>query len=271
MIAFRKITELIFGADHFYGYNSLPDTYAELTREDLLKHYKRCYNSDNCLLLLSGKIDNKVIQTLNQYLGQVSKSGKPKAKSPPVSAALPKKIVIKKKDSVQTAIRIGCKLFTRKHPDYQGMYILNTIWGGYFSSRLMANIREDKGFTYNIFSSLDSLLLDGYFLIGTEVGNDHVEDTINEIYKEFDLLQQELVGPQELIMVRNYLLGNLLTALDGPFNVSEIIKTLVIEDIPPIEFENLTQLIKTISPDQIQELARKYLNKEKMWEVSVGV
>lgn len=161
-------------------------------------------------------------------------------------------------------------MFNRQHKDYHGMNVLNTILGGYFGSRLMNNIREDKGYTYNIYSSLDAMKYDGYFYVGTEVGNEFVDKSLQEIYYEFDQLKNELVDEEELNMVRNYLLGNMLTMIDGAFNISDVVKTIVIEDLPETYFSDLIHTIKTIDAKEIQRLSQQYLNKDEMWEVIVG-
>ena len=170
----------------------------------------------------------------------------------------------------QSSIRIGRKLFSRHHPDYKGLFVLNTILGGYFGSRLMANLREEKGYTYNIHSSLDAMRYDGYFYIGTEVGTQHTSATLEQIYLEMQKLQDTPISTDELEMVRNYLMGNFLTMLDGPFNVSEVAKTLVSDHIPLSFFESLVRTVQEIQAEELQLLAQKYLNKEEMWEVIVG-
>ena len=270
VIAYRKITEFIFGEEHPYGYNSFADTYSALSRADLISHHQRNYTQENCRIFISGKSNPGIIKMLNHHFGRNMQSGKPIAKPFPDFAPEPKKIKIPHQDSSQTAIRIGRRLFNRKHEDYQAMYLVNNILGGYFGSRLMANIREDKGYTYNIYSSIDTMYQDGCFYIGTEVGNEFLEPTKQEIYKELYTLQTEFVEEQELEMVRNYLLGNLLTMFDGPFNTGEVIKTMVLEDLPKQSFYDLVENIKTISPDQIQHLAQKYFKAEDLWEVVVG-
>ncbi len=270
VVAYRKITEFLFGAEHPYGYNSFPETYESLTRNDLLSHYQKNYTQDNCSIFISGKSSPDILKKINQYLGKQIQKGKPKINQFSNFIPSPQKIKIAHSDSVQSAIRIGRRLFDRKHEDYSGMYLVNTILGGYFGSRLMTNIREDKGYTYNIYSAIDTMHNDGCFYIGTEVGNEFVDATKEEIYKEIYLLQNEFVGKQELVMVRNYLLGNLLTMLDGPFNMGEVIKTMVLEDIPKASFSTLVQTIKNITPDEIQHLAKKYFKSEDMWEVIVG-
>jgi len=270
VVAYRKITELIFGSNHPYGYNSLPETYAELTREDLKKHFQKNYIAENCRMFISGKTNDSILAALNKHLGKLLPSGNPIVANVPAPFSLPEKVRIALPGSLQSAIRIGCRLFDKKHEDFEGMYFLNAILGGYFGSRLMTNIREKRGFTYNVFSTMDSMLFDGYFYIGAEVGNEFAEPTLKEVYQEFKLLQESLVPEDELQMVRNYLSGNLLTMLDGAFNVSDIIKTLVTEDLALSAFGDLVRLIKTISATEIRTLARKYLNEEQMWEVVVG-
>lgn len=271
VVAYRKITEFIFGENHPYGYNSSPKSYDALTREDLLAHFRNKYVAENCTIFISGKINDAMLKSINKHLGQAILSGKKSVSNFQQIYHEPKQIFLPSaEDSVQTAVRIGCHLYNRTHEEYKGMYVLNTILGGYFGSRLMNNIREDKGYTYNIFSTVDSMLFDGCFYVGTEVGNEFVEKTLTEIYHEFDVLQQDLIEDDELEMVQNYLLGNVLTSLDGPFNVSDVAKTLITEGLPLSDFDALVEAIRNITAEDIRALARKNLNKDKMWQVIVG-
>jgi predicted Zn-dependent peptidase len=269
VVAYRQFTEMLYGSEHPYGYNSYAETYSDLTRGDLTAHFEATFTTGNCLIFVSGKTGQPVRVLLEKYLGAVMLPGERCQATLPPARTAPEKAKITIPDTVQSAIRVGSPLFNRLHEDYNGMYVLNTILGGYFGSRLMANIREKKGYTYNIYSAHDALLYDGYFYIGTEVGTDFVEPTLREIYKEMERLQNRVVGKDELAMVRNYLLGNLLTNLDGPFNVAEVLKTFVTEGLPLSAFEALVKAIKTVTPQELKALARKYFAKEKMWEVVV--
>jgi predicted Zn-dependent peptidase len=271
VIAYRKITEYIYGKDNPYGYNSFAPTYNDLDVEDLKAHFDKNYGTNNCIILISGKINSEISRLLNKYIGSIQNTKSIQHQHLTFKTNPAQKIKVEHPDTVQTAIRLGQRLFDRKHPDYQGVNFLNTVLGGYFGSRLMANIREEKGYTYNIYSSVDAMVFDSYFYIGTEVGNEFVEPTLKEIYKEFDLLKNELIDKEELEMVRNYMLGNLLTMLDGAFNVSEIIKTIAVEDLPRDYFQTVIKSIKEMDAKQVQILAQKYLNKEDLWEVIVGV
>lgn len=268
--AYRLITEQIFGSSHPYGYNSTMATYGALKAEDLRQHHERLYNANNCIIFISGKVTDQVLRELNRALGSALPAGKRPQPGVSTFDAPPQTTIEHRPETLQSAVRIGRRAFSRHHEDFSGLYILNTILGGYFGSRLMANIREEKGYTYNIYSMLETMRYDGSLLIGTEVSPEYVEPTLREIEREMKLLQEEPVGEDELKMVRNFLLGNFLTMLDGPFNVSEVVCTLVLDDLPLHAFDDLVATVKNIEAPALQALAQKYLNKQEMWQVVVG-
>lgn len=270
VIAYRKITEAIFGKHHPYGYNSQSKLFENINQSAIVKHFDNHYRAGNVTIFLSGSPTDNVLENLNNTLGR----NLPKGKTPPKSAVIRpfehKKIHIPKQHNLQTAIRIGRRTFNRNHADYKGFYILNTILGGYFGARLMMNLREDKGYTYGVYSSTEPMLYDGYFTISTEVAKGAANDAIREIYGEFKRLREELVSDDEMQMVRNYILGYLLNGLDGPFNVTEIIKTFVTEGVDTKYYDDLVHEVKTITPERLRNLANKYLREEDMYEVVVG-
>lgn len=270
VVAYRTITEMVFGSGHPYGYNSFPETYESLSRDDLVEHFQKHYVSENCAIFLSGRIEPGMISFIDEHLSRAIRPGSSAPPLPEATDVPPQRIHVNHPDRVQSAIRIGCRLFNRRHPDYAGMYVLNTILGGYFGSRLMDNIREDKGYTYNIYSSLDPMRFDGAFFISTETGTEFVRDTLAQIYHELDLLREQPVDEEELAMVRNYLLGGFLNMLDGPFNVADIVKTIILEDLPADYFERTVQAVNRITAEELQALARRYFNRADLWEVTVG-
>jgi len=271
VVAYRKITEMIFGDTHPYGYNTVPEDYDALLREDLQTHHQQWFHAGNCNIFICGKTSPQTLELLNQHFGQMPVG---KVLANPVIVPVPEiahtQTHIPHPDAVQTAVYIGRRTFPRIHPDFSGMYVLNTILGGYFGSRLMANIREEKGYTYGISSMLDTMMRDGVFYIGTEVGNEFAERTIHEIYAEMELLRKNPVEAEELEMVRNYLMGAFLTMLDGAFNVSEVVRTLVTESLPLEFFEQWVSAVANITPDELQALAQRYLDPSTMTEVAVG-
>ena len=267
--AYRLITESIFGPDHPYGYNSSLEGFDALTQEDLFKHFQKTHTAKNAEIIISGHTNPKVLALLDKHFGDIPTGTDTVAKF----SHRPEKVVhrqIPMEGVLQKAIRIGFRTFKRDHPDYEKFYILNTILGGYFGSRLMMNIREDKGYTYNIFSSLDTMVHDGYFYIGTEVGKDFEEDTLKQIYLELDRLKEEEIQKVELDMVQNYLMGNLLNLFDGPLAQSEVVKRMRIHQVPFETVNKLVKAIRSIKPSELQETSNKYFQNEEYFKVIIG-
>ena len=269
VVAYRKVTELIFGKNHPYGYNSTEAMYDELRREDLVQHFKDNYHANNCTIFLSGKIDDKILSLLDLHLGQLPIGITQKSIFPTLPSGKPKRSKFLIPNSSQKAIRIGRQTITRQHEDYGGFMVLNTVLGGYFGSRLMMNVREDKGYTYNIYSAQDTMHEAGCFYVTTEVGNEFLKPALKEIYKELALLQKELVPENELNIVKNYILGNMLNMIDGPFRITDVLKTLVLENRSYEDFQKLVTLVQHITAEDIRQLAQKYFDKKEMWEVVV--
>ena len=269
-LAYRLITEQIFGSTHPYGYNSTDEAYQALNPADLRQHHQRLYNASNCLVFISGRVTKEVTQLLNKALSAALSPGEKPEPRIPAPDGKPKSTFERRPDTLQSAVRLGRRAGSRHHKDFYGLYVLNTLLGGYFGSRLMTNIREEKGYTYNIYSMLETMRYDGSLLIGTEVSPEYVEPTLREIEREMKILQETMVDEEELKMVRNFLLGNFLTMLDGPFNVSEVIRTLILDGLPLSTFDELVSTVQNIDAAALQGLAQKYLNKADLWQVIVG-
>ena len=270
VVAYRQVTESIFGSDHPYGYNSHFEEYDRLNRDDLVEHLQRTYCGSNGFLLVSGLVDEGVIKLIEKHFAQGIPIGEKQLPHIPEVTTEPKDIVIEKKNTIQSAIRIGRRTFSRDHTDYNDMYILNTILGGYFGSRLMSNIREHKGYTYNIFSALDCMRYDGYFYIGTEVSHDKVIPTVKEIQMELDRLVNEPIGESEMAMVKSYLIGYLLTSLDGPFNIADLCRKYLAYDLEMTSFSDLVARIQRIESKALRDLAGKYFDPLLLTTVHVG-
>ncbi len=177
---------------------------------------------------------------------------------------------IVKEGALQTAIRVGRMLFNKTHEDYNDFLILNTIFGDYFGSRLMSNIREDKGYTYGIGTMVAELHETGYFLIATEVGKDVKDATLKEIRYEIERLQTEPVGTEELDLVKNYMLGQLLKSADGPYSMTDLYMSVEPYGLELDFYNKSIESINSITPERIMELAKKYLNWNDMTVVSAG-
>lgn len=270
LVAYRTITEYLYGADHPYGYNSSEEVYQALDRDQLVDYFNAHFGSDNRTIILSGKITDDIREEVKQSFGNFFKASEKYAYIEPTAESNRITRLIKSEDNLQCAVKIGCRLFKRDHPDFADMFILNTILGGYFGSRLMSSLREEKGYTYNIYSSVDMMIHDGYFNISTEVGNAYLEPTLKGIYEEMEKLSSSKVSTEELNMVRNYLSGNFLNMIDGPFKVAGMSKMIALNNLNFDFYQNIMHRIHSITKDDVLNLARKYFVKENMVEIIVG-
>ena len=272
-IAGRLIDAYLFGKDHPYGRYSSLEEYGALDVNELRGFYKEYYQQGRVALFVAGRLPENTFELLDRHFGGLPlKALLPVEKLPEaaIAASAEKKFrIINDPDGVQGAIRLARPFPNRHHPDFQKMQVLNNLFGGYFGSRLMMNIREDKGYTYGIHSYLASLVQDSAFLISTEAGKDVSEETIKEIYIEMKRMREEPVDADELMTSRNAMIGSLLGDLDGPFPVAARWKTLVINGFDEKYFYRSVDTIRTLGAKEIQELAVKYLNPEDFYELVV--
>lgn len=272
VVAYRTFTEAIFGKDHPYGYNSSPEYWDALDMEELKNFFRQQFVANRCMILVSGKTNERVLALLNQYLGVLPNAAN--ELNPPIIAEYPTHIPTKihqpsaKEGSLQASLRIGRRLFPRQHPDFHGLNVLNTILGGYFGARLMQNLREENGYTYGIYSTIETFEHDAYFYIASEVGNEVKEAALVEIYSEIERLKNEAIPAEELEMVRSYTLGMLLNGLDGAFKVSAIWRELLTVGLSSAFFYEHVNVLRTITPEELQRLAQVYLTD--LCEVVVG-
>ncbi len=280
-VARKKLSQLLFGDAHPYGYYVKQEDFDNVNREDLVAFYKQYYTPANCRIIVSGKINESVASALEKHFGNwkgPAGSGEPAAGRWPLASGQPSAIVnasagrhiVSKPDALQSAIRIGRILFNKTHPDYLGLTVLNTVLGGYFGSRLMSNIREDKGYTYGIGSAVASFSHAGYFFISTEVGSDVCGKAVDEIYSELERLRKEEVRKEELDLVRNYMLGSFLGDIDGPFHLASAFKAIMVYGLGYDFYERYIHTIRTISPAELMQLAGRYLCPDDMVEIVVG-
>lgn len=271
-LAKEKFNALIYGEKHPYANVFDAKVFDEVKLDDIKEFYKNFYTSDNCRIIVSGKMNETVLPKIENRFGASAwhtKAANIKPEHKLIHSDKKKNFVLKK-DAVQSSIRIGRPLFNKIHPDFAGVMLLNLVLGGYFGSRLMQNIREDKGYTYGINSVLLSHLESGHFAIITEVGRDVCEAAISEIYKEIDRLREELVPEDELNLVKNYFAGEMLRSFDSPFALSESLRGNLLFGFDNSYYEKFLHEIKATTSHKLMELANTYFKKEDLYEVVVG-
>jgi zinc protease len=240
-----------------------------VTRDGVKAFYEQYYKNGKLVVFVAGKLPENVFQLLDEQLGDLQNTPHSIQDIPSQRAEEKKYRIINDPNGVQGAIRMGIPFPNRHHPDFQKTMVLNTLFGGFFGSRLMSNIREDKGYTYGIYSYLENHLQQSAWVISTEVGKDVYEAAIVEVYKEMERLRNEPIEQEELSLVRNFMMGSILGDLDGPFQILARWKNIILNGLDESYFYNQIQTIRTVSDKELQELANKYLQPDHFYELVV--
>lgn len=270
-LAMDEFLESIFGSQHPYGRQVKEEDFRNLIPTVLRDFHSKFYTPENLGIIISGRIHEKTTELLNRYLGEIrTKKNYIEETLNHLQGKAQNHLRIEKNGALQAAIRIGSSTIKKTDPDYPGLKFLNTILGGYFGSRLMKNIREEKGFTYGIHSSVSSFRESGLLVISTDVGTEYVQDTIHEIYSEIRRLQNDAVKNDEIKVVRNFVSGELLRMFNGPFALAESFKAVWEFGLDFTYYDRLAEKVKTISQDEIIRLATTYYDIDKLYEVVAG-
>ena len=270
-VANRLIDAYLFGEEHPYGKYLSAENYQALTTDQLKEHFQQYYVNGRAVIFVAGKLPADLFEQLNQQFGDlaITKNGQSLPAQQLVAAVQKKQHISNDPTGVQAAIRIARPFPNRHHPDFMNVMVLNTVFGGFFGSRLMSNIREDKGYTYGIHSYVQNHIQESAWMISTEAGKDVSEATVTEVYNEMALLRNTLIDEEELLLVRNYMIGSILGDLDGPFQIIGRWKNIILNDLDEQYFYDSIKVIKTISAEDIKALAEKYLKPEDFYELVV--
>lgn len=267
-LAQREFQLKLFASDHDYASVTELEDFDTVKREELIEFHRKHYLNGLSKVVLVADVEKDVISNI------ISRCLPLALRSPLMHITDLKNtsghFINEKSGAIQTAIRVGRILFNKKHEDYLDFLILQTILGDYFGSRLMSNIREDKGYTYGIGTALSEFKETGYFLVATEVRKDVRDATLKEIKKEFELLQNELCPSEEIELVKNYMLGQLLKSADGPYAMTDLFLSAQLQDKGLDFYNDAITSIHAITPERIRDLARQYLNWEEMTIVAAG-
>ncbi|NOQ27745.1 MAG: insulinase family protein [Bacteroidales bacterium] len=272
IIARREFIEQLFGENHPYGKNTMLEDYDHINRDDIIEFHKKFYHPENCNIMLSGKINDSDISLVNQYFGNKDWKAKTNviAKNHKIVEVPKPETFVEKENATQSAIRLGKLMINQNHPDFHKLNIVNTILGGYFGSRLMKSIREEKGYTYGISSVLIPFKNATYLVILSEVGANVAKDAITDILAEIKKLREEKVSQEELSLVQNYMAGSLLRSFDGPFEISAAFRNIIDLDLDTDFYNKAVETLKTISPDEIQDIANKYFHEDTLIRTIAG-
>ena len=211
----------MFGPEHPYGISADENDYDRLTRADVAEFYARHYTAANGFVVCSGRIGEQEREAVAALAERLPRS-ESETGTPFPAPVTRHEAFVEHPGAVQSSIRIGRMLFPRQHPDFLGMQVVASVLGGYFGSRLMQNLREERGYTYGVVAAMVNFEQAGYFAVATQVGTDVTRDALREIYAEIERLRTEPMPDEELSLVKNIMIGEMMRILDGPFGIADV-------------------------------------------------
>ena len=272
-IAHRTMVSGLFGEQNPCGRFAIEEDYRKITPQILRTFYEEYYHTGNFSIYLSGKVTDDIIHQVEGVFGKDTFGKKLPVESEytfPILSVPEKRIFVERDDALQSAVKLGGFTITRSHPDYLKLRVLVTLLGGYFGSRLMSNIREDKGYTYGISMGTLQYPETGLLIVSTEAANEYVEPLIQEVYREIDQLHHSLVGLDELTTVKNYMVGEMSRSYESAFSLSDAWMFIQTVGLDENYYERSLDAIKTVTAEELRELAQRYICKESLKEVIAG-
>lgn len=266
-------SNIIYGDTHPLNKLHTPQDYQQITRDDLLYFYTTHIHPQNGFILISGNIDDEVLHSIQIHFGEKNfhQTQHTFEEKVPLPQSTANHIYIQMPDAIQSAVKIGCIIpIHPHHPDYFDFMIANVLLGGFFGSRLMSVIREEKGYTYGIYSQLSSYDQFSVFLITSEVKAEYTTATINEVHHQIQKLQQEPPDAEELMVVKNYLSGEILDTTDGLLKQTNAWASIITKHLNNEYYNQLLQRIKNIQSEDISRVMQQYIDIHTLKTCIVG-
>ena len=268
-LARRAYYENVFGSENFYGKPTNMEAINNISRETLMRFYQSNYKPGIKSIFVSG---NSHLETTKILLGFLAPFNISNIKSEQIQIISKKGIraVIEKTGAVHNTIRIGKNTINRNHKDFRKLQFLNLILGGYFGSRLMKNIREEKGLTYGIYSTIETYKDASTFYVETEINKELTDVGIKEILHEIEKLKASPIPQEELETAKSYMLGTFLRSFDGPFSTTDRLKTLLDYGLETNYYNEFVEIINTVSPLELQGLANTHFKLDEFVTIIAG-
>ena len=271
-LASERLRKILFGVHPYAQVAPTEEQVAGYRRDDLVSIYRDFYTPENALLLMVGDFNSDaMLETVEKVFG-AWQGNKPVIMPAPEPAKPRGRRVhlVHVPGAVQTQILAGCHAITRKHPDWIKLGLTNSLYGGAFKSRLVMNIREDKGYTYSPRSGVNSLRQYGYFSVSAAVRNQVVAASLAEIFYEMDKLRALPVPEPELADARNYVSGVFSLGLATQDGLLSQLANVALNDLPDDYLETYREKVRALTPDDVISIARKYFDSANMQIVVVG-
>lgn len=272
IVSQRFFENSLWGSEHPLGHVVEAADYDAITRADVMDYYANYYGSCNCTMFVSGSVNDAMLEALTSGLGRGKWGCEQQCHAAEIALPLPlpghRNIPVS--DTMQSAVKMGFMAMDAAHPDFSKFRFLCVLLGGFFSSRLMSNVREENGYTYHIAAELDAYGHRNAFMVSSETATEYVEPLIKEVYNELERLINEPVGEEEIELVRNYIMGELCREYEGQSAKSEVFINTWLSGSDFASVNRYLDEIKSVTPADLQRLAREYFKRENMIVIVAG-
>ncbi|MEQ9426577.1 MAG: pitrilysin family protein [Cyclobacteriaceae bacterium] len=266
-VASRKIRQNIFDTSHPYSRSLNPDDIEEILPQDLIDQYKG--SASSLTIIASGKIGEATISSLKETFQTLRPTHQNDAERSIGKTKTPL-FVDEWEGAMQSSVRMGKQTINKAHKDFFPYLVANELLGGFFGSRLMKNIREDKGFTYGIYSQIMHLEEASMQIIGTDVKRAFTQQTLDEINREIKIIQSVPVNDDELETVKNYMQGSFLSSFSTPFSLASKFKSIHFHGLDYSFYRNYLANIEAVSAEDVLEAANTYMATDDFSTVVIG-
>jgi predicted Zn-dependent peptidase len=270
VLASDAMYKMVFGP-HTYGRRAKLTDYDNVNSDTLRQFYAKHFCAANGKLLIAGYVTENVLQSIDATIGQLT-AGQPVAPhTMPIEPVSGDKMqIIKMTDAVQSSLRMGLATIRMDHPDYHKLHMLTMVLGGYFGSRLMTNIRKEKGYTYGIYSILFPQIQSGLLRVMGDIKSGYSPQVADEVRKEMQKLKDQPISNAEMALVRNYMMGEMLQMFDGPFTSCDAVAKAIDMGVGIQYFEDEQNSILNTTPLELQEIANKYFDLDHLATAIAG-
>jgi predicted Zn-dependent peptidase len=272
-VATNLFRESIFGAEHPYGSIITEQLLLDCSQEEVQQFYEQYYAGKPFEIIAAGKFEPDDVQLFAETLGTLPVNS---ITVPTLNGYAPDIVPLTryqpKENAIQSSIRIGKTIALeqgKNSRNYLTLSLLVEALGGYFGSRLMQNIREEKGLTYGIYANLVTLQQASYLVIGADVKKELRELAIDEIHKEIKSMIEQPIDADELELVRNYMQGSFIGSLNTAFAIANRYKSIYHYGLPEDFYHHYVSSLNKITTDDLLQAAENYL-KDGFSIISVG-
>jgi len=266
-LADKVFKKYVYGnSPYAYPVEGNHNSIKSIGRKDIQNFYGKVFSPENLIVAFVGDITpDEAMLKLNSkfYKWENKKSSRDEIITPSLHDST-KVYLVEKKGAVQSSLKIGHLGISRDNPEFIPAYIMNTMLGGYFTSRINKNLREENGYTYGARSYFSCNKYSGDFSINTEVKTEITSNTVKEILKELNDIRNDFVGKEELQNVKNYISGNFPLQLETPNAIASKVINLKLHNLEDDYYNTYIRKVNNLTKEDIKNAAEKYLHPDKL-------